>query len=114
MDTGKYKEVPCNHFQMTFGDTTLQLLVHKTEQAWAPQQDLLDVSEKLTGYRLTTTGKSVSSSSMKDVERVVKEFVEDIKCNKSDLCDLIMTGCIKNASGIFQWKFVQYLLQYLP
>nr|DAZ83357.1 MAG TPA: hypothetical protein [Caudoviricetes sp.] len=35
----------------------------------------------------------------------VKEFVEDIKCNKSDLCDLIMTSCIKNASGIFQWKF---------
>ena len=77
MDTGKYKEVPCNHFQMTFGDTTLQLLAHKTEQAWAPQQDLLDVSEKLTGYRFTTTGKSVSSSSMKDVERVVKEFVEE-------------------------------------
>ena len=35
----------------------------------------------------------------------VKEFVENIKCNKSDLCDLIMTACIKNASGIFQWKF---------
>lgn len=75
LDTGVYKEVPCNLLDYKVGEYTLKLLLHSSEQPWSV--GVLDISEYKTGYRLTSTNKSVSSSTMKDVDTVVKKFIEE-------------------------------------
>ena len=73
MDNGKYKEVPCERYEHKVGNYILKLLVHASDQPWSI--GVLDISEYYTGYRLTSTNKAVSSSSMKDVRLAVEEFV---------------------------------------
>ena len=75
MDTGKYKEVAGNRYLFKYKGTELKILVHQSEQAWAP--DFLDISEETTGYRFTSTNKPVSASTFKDVDKVLTEFIEE-------------------------------------
>lgn len=35
----------------------------------------------------------------------VNDMVSDLKCDKHDLCWLIIDGCIANCSGYFDWHF---------
>ena len=75
MDTGKYKLVAGNRYTYKFNDEEFKIIVHQSEQAWTP--DNLDISEEKTGYRLTTTGKSVSQSNWKDVDKSLHEFITE-------------------------------------
>ena len=79
-DNGAYKEVKCVHHVMNIEDYELHILAHLSEQPWTP--DVLDITEKYTGYRMTSTGKTVQASTMKDVEKAVKEFVEEHTMDK--------------------------------
>lgn len=74
-DNGSYKEVKCATHVMKFDNYELHMLMHNSEQPWTP--DIMDITEKYTGYRMTTTGKSVAQSTMKDVEHAMREFVEE-------------------------------------
>ena len=73
LDNGKYKRIPCEKMEYVFEDYTLKLLLHASEQPWLT--GMLDISEYNTGYRLTTTNKTVSSSSIKDVKLAMDEFI---------------------------------------
>lgn len=74
-DNGTYKEVKCTHYVMKVDGQELHVLAHPSEQPWTP--DILDITEKFTGYRMTSTGKTVQASTSKDVENAVKDFVAE-------------------------------------
>ena len=76
MDHGSTKTVPCSFYTYTIDKKhCLRVLLNSSEQAWT--QGLLDITECQTGYRLTTTGKPVSSSTLKDVDRAMGEFLAE-------------------------------------
>lgn len=35
----------------------------------------------------------------------IYEMVNEMKCDKSSLCDLIIEGCIPNCEGTFEWIY---------
>ena len=74
LDNGKYKQVPCNFLEHRVGKHVLKILMHASEQPWSI--GVLDISEYKTGYRLTSTNKSVSSSTTKDVIQALEEFIK--------------------------------------
>jgi hypothetical protein len=79
-DNGSYKEVKCVHHVMKVDGYDLHILAHLSEQPWTP--DVLDITEKYTGYRMTSTDKTVQASTMKDIEKAVKEFVKEHTIDK--------------------------------
>ena len=76
LDTQRYKEVDgINYTFMVNKRQKLEVILHQSEHPCTP--DYLDISEKESGLRLTTTGKSVSSSKTQDVDNALRNFLDN-------------------------------------